>query len=110
MLHTRAASPMTTARRRRTNPEAGDRRPTSPPPPASAAGTAARITSVVDGDTVKTSTRATIRLIGIDTPESGQCGAATATALMKKYVLDQPVTLTKGPTDRDRYGRYLRHV
>jgi endonuclease YncB( thermonuclease family) len=80
------------------------------PAPASAASAPATITTVIDGDTVRTSSGATVRLIGIDAPESGQCGAAQATALMKRYVLNQRVTLTTGPTNRDRYGRYLRYV
>ena len=65
-----------------------------------------------DGDTVVTS-RGTIRLIGVDTPESGRCGASTATKWAKKWA---PVGSTvrlgnpKSVKDEDRYGRALRYV
>ena len=65
-----------------------------------------------DGDTVVTS-RGTIRLIGVDTPEKGRCGAATATKWAKKWA---PVGSTvrlgnpKSVKDKDRYGRSLRYV
>ncbi len=65
-----------------------------------------------DGDTVVT-THGKVRLIGVDTPEVGRIGAATATAYAKRlapvgsYVhLGNPVSVR----GQDRYGRYLRYV
>ena len=69
------------------------------------------MTSVVDGDTVKVTGGETIRLIGIDAPESGQCGATDATLHLRHLVLNQTVALRPGAQDdRDRYGRLLRYV
>jgi endonuclease YncB( thermonuclease family) len=79
------------------------------PTPAPAA--ASTVTSVIDGDTVRVSGGETIRLIGIDAPESGQCGAMDATLHLRHLVLDQTVALRPGARDdRDRYGRLLRYV
>jgi len=106
---------------------------TPPPAPAPAAPPAARtldaqarVTSVIDGDTLKVrlangvTTR--VRLIGIDTPETKkpgtrvQCGGRDATARMKKLALrngrGRSVRLRTDPTQdlTDRYGRLLAYV
>lgn len=68
--------------------------------------------SVVDGDTIETSA-GTVRIIGIDTPESGQCGHDEASAAIGRLLsVGDPVTLQlpRGQNDRDRYGRLLRFV
>jgi endonuclease YncB( thermonuclease family) len=74
--------------------------------------TTARVTKIVDGDTIRT-TKGTIRLVGIDTPERGFCNAAKATAKTRKLVpVGSRVTLTRpaGNNNKDRYGRLLRYV
>jgi hypothetical protein len=66
---------------------------------------------VVDGDTVDVSTGETVRLIGIDTPESGACGYREATVRLVALVGGQAVTLEAGARDDiDKYGRILRYV
>jgi micrococcal nuclease len=70
---------------------------------------------VVDGDTVHVTVggrKEKVRLIGIDTPEVGQCDAGKATALAKRLALGRAVTLVGDPTQatRDRYGRLLAYV
>ena len=74
--------------------------------------TTAKVVRWVDGDTVVTS-KGTVRLIGVDTPERGRCGAGTATAYAKRLApagstikLGNP----KSVRDRDRYNRNLRYV
>jgi len=103
--------------------------PAGPPPAAAAAKVLkaqARVTSVVDGDTLKVrlagGATATVRLIGIDTPETKkpgtpvQCGGRAATARMKGLALrrgkGRTVTITTDPTQdlTDRYGRLLAYV
>lgn len=48
--------------------------PSAAPPTAAPSVTTATVTEVVDGDTVKTSAGSTIRIIGIDTPETASAG------------------------------------
>lgn len=87
---------------------------------ASVATDKVKVTSVVDGDTIKvklgTKTE-TIRIIGIDTPETVdprkpvQCYGKEASARMKKLVNGKTVTLQKNPAEeRDKYDRLLRYV
>jgi endonuclease YncB( thermonuclease family) len=102
---------------------------TTPPPSpgAQAQNIAARITAVVDGDTIKVRTSSgsytTVRLLGIDTPEMSplRCGARAATKSMRGMsfvrlsdgrLSGRAVTLTTDPTQdrRDRYGRLLAYA
>jgi endonuclease YncB( thermonuclease family) len=74
-------------------------------------GEAGRVTEVVDGDTIDVRGYGTIRVIGIDAPERGECGHARAGELMQALTLGKRVTLVAGARDdRDRYGRLLRYV
>jgi micrococcal nuclease len=71
--------------------------------------------NVVDGDTVDVragnGTQERVRIIGIDTPERGECGFAEASAAMASLVQGEPVDLVAGARDdRDRYDRILRYV
>lgn len=98
----------------------------APPPRKREVMRAARITAVIDGDTVKArlanGKRVTVRLIGIDTPETNkpgvavECGGPQATANMRRLAFKKgrgrSVTLTTDPSqDRtDRYGRLLAYA
>jgi hypothetical protein len=72
------------------------------------------VTKIVDGDTVDVTRAGTtnrIRVIGIDTPEIGQCGYLEATANMKALLAGKQVNAVAGARDdRDRHGRYLRYL
>jgi endonuclease YncB( thermonuclease family) len=68
------------------------------------------VTRVVDGDTLELANGASVRLVGIDTPERGECGYETAATALARLVLGQRVRLTVSDEDRDRYGRLLRYV
>jgi endonuclease YncB( thermonuclease family) len=72
--------------------------------------TAYLVTHVVDGDTIDLGNGQTVRLVGIDTPERGECGYDQATANMERLVLGKRVRLTTSDEDTDRYGRLLRYV
>lgn len=67
---------------------------------------------VLDGDTLITSDNQTVRLIGIDTPEIGTCGAEEATETLRNLTEDQIITLVNPASvdDFDKYGRILRYV
>ncbi len=76
------------------------------------AGNRARVLSITDGDTIETSL-GTVRIIGIDAPERGECGADEAAATLKRLIPDNSealLTLPSGQNDEDRYGRLLRYV
>lgn len=68
--------------------------------------------AVIDGDTIETSA-GTVRIIGIDTPERGECGHDEASAALGRLVtVGDPLVLSlpSGENDRDNYGRMLRSV
>ncbi|MES2953564.1 MAG: thermonuclease family protein [Patescibacteria group bacterium] len=79
------------------------------------------VTKVVDGDTVKLllgTTTETVRLIGIDTPETVdprkpvQCFGKEASEKMKQLVLGKYVRVEVDETqgERDKYGRMLVYL
>ena len=79
----------------------------------------ARVTRVVDGDTIEVSMegrRYTVRYIGVDTPESvapGQpveCYGREASRRNRELVEGRTVLLEKDVSETDRYGRLLRYV
>lgn len=75
-------------------------------------GDPAVLVSVIDGDTVETSA-GTVRLIGIDTPERGQCGYDESSAAFDALVTPDDIVyleLPEGQNDLDAYGRLLRYV
>ena len=86
-------------------------------PPATAAASAttfatAKVVRWVDGDTVETS-RGTVRLIGVDTPERGRCGYVKATQLARLLAPAGSVIRLGNPgsvKNQDHYGRLLRYV
>ena len=57
---------------------------------------------VVDGDTINMSDGSTVRLIGIDTPERGQCGFEEASAVLAQLITGQSITLVPGAPRRRR--------
>lgn len=81
---------------------------------ARAAAATWAVTKVVDGDTIwvsRAGVTTKVRFIGIDTPESGQCGFTEARNTLRGIIGGQHVTLTPGAQDdSDRYGRLLRYV
>lgn len=79
---------------------------------ASAQSETATVTRIVDGDTVVTSA-GTVRVIGIDTPEKGDCGYTEAGANAAEVVVPgSTVALTpvSGKDDTDQYNRLLRYI
>ena len=68
------------------------------------------VARIVDGDTLELGNGEIVRLVGIDTPEVGQCGYQEASDALSRLVLGRQVRLTVSDEDRDRYGRLLRYV
>lgn len=69
-----------------------------------------QVVSVVDGDTFDISTGERVRLIGIDTPERGELFYKEAKDALIVMTKDKTVRLEKDVSEKDRYGRLLRHV
>ena len=65
---------------------------------------------IIDGDTFRLTTGDTVRLIGIDAPELSQPGGKMSREYLAYLLLGKPITLERGPEDRDNYHRLLRFV
>ncbi len=74
--------------------------------------TQAEVIRVIDGDTVAIRSGGSVRLIGIDTPETGRCYTQEATQRQQTLTAGQTVWLEADSSqdDRDRYGRLLRYI
>lgn len=75
------------------------------------------VVRVTDGDTLRVRLRSgahvSVRMLGIDTPEQGRCGADQATANLRRLApVGSTVHLVSDRTQaaKDRYGRLLRYV
>lgn len=76
------------------------------------------VTEVIDGDTIRTSNHAKIRLVGLDTPETKhprkpvQCFGREASQKMNDLVAGKTVYLVVDPTQssKDKYGRDLFYI
>lgn len=96
-----------------TVPTTGSGAPGEPDRPG-AGGERATVIEVVDGDTLEV--RLTdgdverLRLVGINTPEGGECLAEEAARRLTALVGARRVRLVRDVSDRDQYGRLLRHV
>lgn len=68
--------------------------------------------AVVDGDTIQTTVGA-VRLIGIDTPETAECGYEEASATIGNVLSagdEVTLQLPEGQSDRDQHDRLIRYV
>lgn len=76
----------------------------------------AQVVLVVDGDTIRVSmngVNATIRYIGIDTPENTtkiEYFGAEASKKNQELVLGQEITMYRDTSETDRYDRLLRYI
>ena len=68
---------------------------------------------VVDGDTLVVSGpdgEVTVRIVGINTPESGECFADEASDALAELVAGEELVLVTDRSDVDDFGRALRYV
>ncbi|HKC05195.1 MAG TPA: thermonuclease family protein [Patescibacteria group bacterium] len=81
-------------------------------PTATSLSTFAKVTRVIDGDTIVVDTGQKIRYIGVNTPETEtlECYATEAGEINKNLVLEKVVRLEKDVSETDKYGRLLRYV
>jgi endonuclease YncB( thermonuclease family) len=94
-------------------------REVGPPPLAIPGGQTATVQRVIDGDTIEVTigvTTATVRLIGVDTPETVapgrpvECYGPEASAFTRALLTGKQVVLEKDVSETDRFGRLLRYV
>lgn len=81
------------------------------PPPADRE--AATVVHVDDGDSIVVTidgVEARVRLIGINAPEQGECGAERARQALVDLVEGREVVLESDAEDADRFGRLLRYL
>ncbi|NCG23128.1 MAG: hypothetical protein GWP47_03225 [Actinobacteria bacterium] len=68
---------------------------------------------MTDGDTFRVvidGVEERVRLVGIDTPEAGECMADEARLALEHYLDVDEIALLSDVSDRDQYGRLLRMV
>lgn len=80
----------------------------------------ATLVRVIDGDTVvveimlgfHVSTRQTVRLLDVDTPERGQPDWGKAKAFVEAWMAGHPFLLLRSskPNPRDKYQRYIADI
>lgn len=68
------------------------------------------VTKVVDGDTLEVEGGKKVRLIGVDTPETGECYFTEAKSRLSALILNKEIVLEKDTSEVDRYQRLLRYV
>ena len=72
--------------------------------------TLVKVTKIVDGDTFVINSGETVRLIGIDSPEKGDCFSGESTNALSSLILGKDINLAKDVSEVDRYQRLLRYV
>jgi micrococcal nuclease len=85
----------------------------APPASATEETDSWRSTEIVDGDTLYVSGptgEVEVRIIGINTPESGECFAEEAADALAELVDGNDLVLVADRSDVDRFGRVLRYV
>jgi len=70
----------------------------------------AKVTRVIDGDTIIIEGGYHVRYIGIDAPESGEFYYLEAKQINEGLVAGKNVRLERDISDKDSYGRLLRYV
>lgn len=77
-------------------------------------GDVATVVEVTDGDTLRVDYGdrhgVTVRLIGINAPESDECFGVEATAGLASLVEGVEVSMVRDVSERDRFGRLLRFL
>lgn len=69
-----------------------------------------KVGEVIDGDTFRTGSGSSIRLLGINAPEINDPGGDIAKHALAWLIMGKNVQLKRDVTDKDDYGRLLRYV
>ena len=68
------------------------------------------VARVIDGDTVELEDKVTVRLLGVNAPERGECYFDASKGVLEALAEGQSVLIEKDITGKDRYGRLLRYL
>ncbi len=68
------------------------------------------VTEITDGDTIKLNDGRTIRYIGLDAPEEGECFAQEAKGINERLVLGKKVRVEMDINEMDRVGSSLDYL
>ncbi len=80
-------------------------------PPANNSTNIQVVARVVDGDSLALVSGEQVRLLGIDAPERGEHFYKESKARLTELVMaNKEITLEADKTNKDRYGRLLRHL
>ncbi len=86
----------------------------NPPTSLPEGSESASVVSVIDGDTIRVDyaggSDASVRLIGINTPESDECFGPEASTALSVLVDQQNVVMARDVSNRDQFGRLLRYI
>ena len=86
----------------------------NPPTSLPEGSESASVVSVIDGDTIRVDfaggSNESVRLIGINTPESDECYGPEASAALSVLVDQQNVVMARDVSNRDQFGRLLRYI
>lgn len=66
--------------------------------------------SAIDGDTIQLNNGKSVRVIGIDTPEAGDCGSGKAQRATARFIRRGFRLMRAKSETKDHYGRLLRYV
>jgi len=83
---------------------------TSPTSQQSSTISSGKVTSVIDGKTLRLDNGEYVRLLGIDSPQQGSTYYDESVNALKLMVLDKQVKLEKDTTNTDSNGNMLRYV
>jgi len=65
---------------------------------------------VIDGDTIELEKEITVRFIGVNAPERGECYFGESKDILEALIGGTSVVLERDLTGKDRFGRLLRYV
>ena len=69
-----------------------------------------KVIRVIDGDTIEIDNGNIVRLLGIDSPEQGECYYSEAKEELTELVLEEEIRMEKDIFGADIFGRLLRYV
>ncbi|MDA2936209.1 thermonuclease family protein [Patescibacteria group bacterium AH-259-L05] len=68
------------------------------------------VNNVIDGDTIKVEGNVSVRLLGINAPDAGECYYNEARIVLAELIGGERVELRKDTKTEDDFGRWLRYV